>query len=173
MWHAFFTRNAWLPCWAMPDEALATTFTPITSEQLRAASEVVIVGRVTKVVSKRARTPYFPDECGIVSDSTIVVEEYLYNPTGLDAKAFTIREMGGTVGKISTEIISIPVSREGQHVAIHLRRQDGRWVEAFAGRGKYDVLPDGSLGHGEQKMLLELIFGPDMTLEKLRERYRL
>ena len=117
--------------------ATATTVQKFTVQDLARKSEAIVVGEVEEVVSRW-------DDGGkeIYTYVTVRVKDRFKGPKG--QATLTLRQLGGQVGTIASEVPGMPEFAKGEEVVLFLSQKDAAgypWVVGLQ-QGKYSVVTD-------------------------------
>jgi len=137
-------------------------------QKLVSMSDTIVVGNVTEVFQSKWNTPDGNKPMNnstsniIYTDVNIKVFEYIQNP--LDAKAITVRVLGGIVGQDSINIEDQPSYSPGETVVLFLKNDadprtkdigEKHFVTAGLAQGKIPVLQNNVTFIGDEKMSLD------------------
>lgn len=111
----------------------ASTFLAMSQEELVAAADAVVVGRVLEVHS------FWNDEgTAILTEAAIRVDETV---RGESPTVVLVRTFGGEVGGLRIEAHGFPTFQPGQRLLLYLRGAGGRGAEVVGYRlGEYKIV---------------------------------
>ncbi|MCA9610154.1 MAG: hypothetical protein KC619_31370 [Myxococcales bacterium] len=142
--------------------AEATTFVDVTVEQLAAASDLIVVGRVVEV-SVEPQGP--AGQPGIHTRATVQVEEVLRGP---GRSLVDVWVQGGRLGDRMRVVPGQAQFVQGEDLVLFLTEAGGGLWPTGMGRGKWQRPPDSS-GFSPQSPLRDgPHLAPALTLQELR-----
>ncbi len=145
---------------ALGGEADATTFVPMSIESLTRESGAVVVGSVDEVWSVESPTS------GIRTRVRLRVDDVLKGERG--ASSVVLEEPGGTIGERREVVFGAPRYREGEKVAVFVRRgAGGTFHTTQLALGKFRIEPD---EQGIEQAVQS--FGPGVLLLNGAARWR-
>lgn len=144
--------------------AAATTFEPITVEELTRASDLVVLGRVERVEARMGGPSGQP---GIHTRARIAVHETLRGtaPSHVDVWA-----QGGRIGNRIRVVQGQATFCRGEEIGLFLFESGGGLWPTGMGRGKWSVEPEGPTW--PTVPLVPGTSGPVLGLAELRTRVR-
>ncbi|NOY35833.1 MAG: hypothetical protein GXP44_02865 [bacterium] len=142
----------------------------ITPDELVKRSNGAVLGTVTNLKVEKIPSNIRPEKEDIVTNATIKVEKYLYNPEQLTSDEIIVQVVGGVLGDESMSAEGSPSFKIGDRVVIFLRKKDkSQSVYTVYGwaQGKYTVDNNGIVAVGNESIFLRDVFGKEhMTLDE-------
>ncbi|HYO16235.1 MAG TPA: hypothetical protein VE685_23805 [Thermoanaerobaculia bacterium] len=131
---------------------MATTAVALSDRHLVASSRAILTGEVQKITSQR-------HQGNIYTYVGIDVEESLKGPFR-EGQVVVLRQLGGTVGEVTSTLAGAPRFREGDRVLLFLDTwSDGALRVAHLFFGKYDLVVDEDTGvvRAERRASVQLL----------------
>lgn len=121
---------------ALTNEAAASSVVHLDLAELSARAEHVLVGQVEKVESHFVA----PGSRYIVTDVTLVTEQRVL---GVSASSrFTVRHLGGEIGKVGQLVYGEASYRVGEHVILFAAERQGAFFAVGMAQGVMHVYVD-------------------------------
>ncbi len=144
----------------------------LSPEEIIKQSDGVIIGTVKGLKTVKAQSSFSGEgENDIVTNATISVEKYLFNPQNLDSSEIVVQTFGGTIGNETMFTEDEPKFEKDQHVIIFLRQaQNGFYIVFGYSQGAYTINGNEvAIGEKEQNTFNN-VFGGKMTLDELENK---
>jgi hypothetical protein len=144
----------------------------LSPEEITKQSDGVIIGTVKSLKTAKVQSNFRSEgEKDIVTNATIYVEKYLFNPQNLSGSEIVVQAVGGTIGNESMLAEDQPKFEKDQKVVVFLRKAKNGSYIAFGGpQGTYTIIGDEvAIGEKEQNFFNN-VFGGKMTLDELEKK---
>lgn len=136
-------------------------------------SDGIIVGKVRNSNMEESNAYAMPGETNIVTNTTIEIEHYLFNPKNLTDNEIIIQTPGGTIGNKTTISEDIPIFNNNERCLIIIKKTDNNIFSVYAWKlGKYDLDSNNQLSNKDQFYQFELIFGKIMNVNELEQIFK-
>lgn len=141
----------------------------VTKDELLRESDAIVIGTVQNTQSFKAASEIRPGKEDILTNVSIAVSEYVYNPKNLSAAQITVQVLGGDVGEEKMIVEDGPSFEKDQRIIAFLKQKDESTFTVVGwAQGKYTVQNGGAIGIGEEKAHIKNIFGRDLTVEEFK-----
>jgi hypothetical protein len=152
-------------------EALLPKLTP---DELLERSSGVVLGTVTHLEVEKISSWIRPwgDNEDIVTNATIEVEKYLYNPKQLTSDTVTVQVIGGELGNETMSAEESPSFQIGDRVIVYLNQKEENLYTVYGwALGKYTVDDKNNVAVGpEESFFFRDVFGKEhMTLKEFED----
>jgi len=140
----------------------------LNSQELITQSDAIVVGTVQKTEVAKVPSVIQAGKDDIVTNATISVDKYLYNPKNLTSNEIVVQTIGGVIENQTMIAEDSPILGKGQRVVVFLRQaKDGVFIVFGGLQGKYSVNEDGTVGSENERDVFINVFGRQMNLDEL------
>ncbi|MEY4723797.1 MAG: hypothetical protein RLZZ324_1310 [Candidatus Parcubacteria bacterium] len=140
----------------------------VSLSEIVSQSDGIIIGTVQATEAIREASVWRKNKQDILTNASIRVEKYLFNPKHLTSSEVTVQVIGGTIGTETFQAEDSPTFEKGQHVIVVIKQQGPELYSVYGwAQGKFTVNADGTVGRGDESAYFRDVFGKAMTVTEL------